>query len=274
MRARARTQSSIAVSADGEHWLLVNASPDLRAQFTANPALWPAAGVRHTPLTAVLLTDAQIDHVAGLMMLREGCPIPLYCTPSVHQTLTAELPLLSVLSHWAGGVEHHALPEQSGESFVVPSMMPLQFEAIPLSSNAPPYSSRRDDPRPGDNIGLLIHDPRTGGRLFYAPGLGVVDDAVWEAMQASDCVLVDGTCWTDDELDAAGAGSKTARAMGHLPLSGNGGMLSVLGDLGDRRRILVHINNTNPILDEDSTAAAELARAGVEMAWDGMEIEL
>jgi pyrroloquinoline quinone biosynthesis protein B len=146
---------------------------------------------------------------------------------------------------------------------------------LPLRSNAPPYSPRRDRPDPADNIGLLLRNEHTGRRLFYAPGLGEMEPHVWAAMQQADVVLVDGTLWTDDEMIRLGASGKTSRAMGHLPQSGDGGMLHWLQQLpASTRKVLIHINNTNPILDEDSAERAELDRLGVEVAFDGMEITL
>jgi pyrroloquinoline quinone biosynthesis protein B len=146
---------------------------------------------------------------------------------------------------------------------------------LPLISNAPPYSPRRDHPQPGDNVGVTITDTASGKRLLYARGLGQRQPPVWAAMQAADCVLVDGTLWTDDEMITLGASKKTSRAMGHLPQSGPGGMLEWLNQLpASTRKVLIHINNTNPILDEDSRERQELTRRGVEVSYDGMEIDL
>jgi pyrroloquinoline quinone biosynthesis protein B len=149
----------------------------------------------------------------------------------------------------------------------------LSFRALPLSSKAAPYSPHREQPVPGDNIGILISDERSGTSAFYAPGLGQISPAVFDAMHGADCVLVDGTFWTDDEMPRLGVGPKTARAIGHLPQSGAGGMLEWLAKLPQRtRRMLIHINNTNPILDEDSDERATLRRAGIEVCEDDMEI--
>jgi pyrroloquinoline quinone biosynthesis protein B len=278
INSRARTQSSIAISVDGKDWLLVNASPDILAQLKANPALQPARAARDSGIAAVLLMDAQVDHVTGLMMLREGPRLPLYCSADVHGDLTSSLPLLPVLEHYCG-VDWHAIPVAAGErqSFTIPQLNGVRFTALPLHSNAPPYSPRRDRPAPGDNIGLLVHDMVSGKRLFYAPGLGRVDPLVWQAMIEADCLLVDGTFWSEDEMAAHGFSAKGAAAMGHLPQSGGGGMLDVLAGLpmsAGRRKILIHINNTNPILDENSPQRGVLRAQGVEVAYDGMEIVL
>jgi pyrroloquinoline quinone biosynthesis protein B len=158
---------------------------------------------------------------------------------------------------------------------MVPGLASLQFQALPLLSNAPPYSPHRDKPQPGDNVGLTITDQVSGKTLFYAPGLGQMEPHVWAAMQASDGVLVDGTLWTDDEMLALGASKKTSRAMGHMPQSGPDGMIEWLDKLPSSvRKVLIHINNTNPILDEQSPQRQILTAHGIEVAYDGMEIIL
>ncbi len=274
VKARPRTQSSIAVSGDGERWVLFNASPDVLQQIRSFPALQPARALRDTGIEAIVLIDAQIDHTTGLYMLREHRrPLALWCTRQVREDLTAGNPILNVLAHYAG-IDWHELPI-SGAGFEIPGIAGLTFEALPLISNAPPYSPHRDRPEPGDNVGITITDRASGQRLFYAPGLGEMEPHVWAAMQAADCVLVDGTLWTDDEMIRLGASKKTSRAMGHLPQSGEGGMLEWLGELpAATRKVLIHINNTNPILDEDSPERAELTARGVEVSYDGMEITL
>ena len=274
VRAQARTQSSIAVSADHERWLLFNASPDILQQLRDWPAVQPARALRDTAIGAILLMDAQIDHTTGLYMLREHRqPWDIWCTEPVQRDLRQGNPLFNVLGHYSG-VAWHEMP-LGAPGFTVPTVPGLQLQALPLSSNAPPYSPRRDCPDAADNVGMLVTDPRTGGTLFYAPGLGQMEDHVWAAMQQADCVLVDGTMWTDHEMIELGASQRSARAMGHLPQSGPEGMLSWLQRLPARtRKVLIHINNTNPILDEDSPQRAELDRLGVEVATDGMEILL
>ncbi|MTW14043.1 pyrroloquinoline quinone biosynthesis protein PqqB [Pseudoduganella eburnea] len=275
VRSRPRTQSSIAVSANGTDWLLVNASPDILAQVRATPALQPARRVRDTGIAAVLLMDAQVDHVTGLMMLREGPAIPLYCSEPVWQDLRAGFPLARVLEHYCG-VQWHELPVQQGDrtGFTVPRMDGLRFTAVPLDSKAPPYSPHREAPVAGDNIGLLVEDLASRRKLFYAPGLGSIAPMTSAAMREADCLLVDGTFWTEDEMIALGFSSKPAAAMGHLPQHGPGGMIEVLDGMPAGRKILIHINNTNPVLDEDSAQHATLLRHGIELAHDGMEIEL
>lgn len=275
INARARTQSSIAVSANGSDWALINASPDILTQIRATPALQPARSGRDTGIAAVMLMDAQIDHVTGLLMLREGKPMPLYCTASVWDDLTTGLPLVHVLSHYCG-VQWHLLSANhtSMSSMQLPGIEGIRFTPLPLTSKAPPYSPHRDMPQPGDNIGLIIENMENGKKVFYAPGLGEIEPHVETAMHAADCVLVDGTLWTDDEMIQLGFSKKKSADMGHLPQSGKGGMIEVLDAVGPRRKILIHINNTNPILDEDSDERAILTQHGIEVAFDGMEITL
>lgn len=272
--ASARTQSSITVSANGVDWVLFNASPDIRSQLESFPAMQPARDLRDTAICAVVLIDSQIDHSTGLMMLREkGSPLDIYCTDMVHQDLTTGYPLFKVLEHYCG-VHWHPIPLDEGASFTIPGTEGLEFTAVPLKSEAPPYSPHRHNTQKGDNIGVRITDTRSGRNLFYAPGLGIVEPHVLPYMEQADLLLVDGTVWTEDELIRLGISSKPAADMGHLPQSGEGGMLSYLDRMEKPRKVLIHINNTNPILNEDSPERAELARHNVEVSYDGMDIEL
>jgi len=273
IRATPRTQSSIAASGDGENWVLFNASPDVLQQVRAFPALQPARMLRDTAIRAIVLIDAQIDHTTGLLMLREHhAPHQVWCTAAVREDLSAGNPLFGVLGHYCG-IDWREVPLV--EDFSIPGLPGIGFEAMPLISNAPPYSPHRDRPRAGDNMGVTLIDTKSGRRLFYAPGLGEMAPRVWAAMQAADCVLVDGTLWTDDEMIGLGASKKTSRSMGHLPQSGPGGMIEWLDRLpASTRKVLIHINNTNPILDEDSAERAKLTAHGIEVAYDGMELTL
>jgi pyrroloquinoline quinone biosynthesis protein B len=272
IRARPRTQSSIAISADRDGWILFNASPDLLAQFRAFPELQPARTLRDTAVRAIVLIDAQIDHTTGLLMLREGPRMAIYCTREVREDLTRGHPLMGVLEHFCG-VDWHPIAPDPGATFSVSGAGGLWFTAVPLKSKPPPYSPHRNEPRPGDNIGVRIVDAKTGRALFYAPGLGEIEPHLQPFLADADCVMLDGTFWTDDELIRLGVSAKRARDMGHLPQSGRGGMLEALKPLA-LRKILIHINNTNPILDEDSAERVALEAAGIEVAYDGMEIEL
>ncbi|MEA3127153.1 MAG: pyrroloquinoline quinone biosynthesis protein [Caballeronia sp.] len=275
LAAQPRTQSSIAVSANGEDWLLVNASPDLLAQIAAHPELQPARRVRDSGIAAVITMDAQIDHVTGLLMLRErDTPLPLYVTDAVLQDLSTGLPVVSILAHYCG-VERHAIP-LDGAPFAVPALPGIRIEALPLSSKAPPYSPHREAPQRGDNIGLTFIDQHSGKRAFYAPGLGAPEPHVLEAMNAADLLLVDGTLWTPDEMIELGLSKKTAADMGHLAQTGADGMIDVLDSIERTgvRKVLIHINNTNPILVEDGPERRQLADHGIEVAFDGMAFEL
>src|SRR5690606_32177486 len=229
----------IALSDDGERWILCNASPDIRAQLAAFPALQPARKVRDTAIAGILLLDSQIDHCTGLLSLREGCPHDVLCTQMVHQDLTSGFPLFNMLQHWNGGLRHHPI-ELDGVPFTVPACPNLRFTAIPLRSAAPPYSPHRHDPHPGDNIGLFVEDLGSGGKLFYAPGRGQVDEALLGWMRRADCLLVDGTLWRDDEMRRCEVGDKLGSEMGHLAQSGPGGMLEVLEGVPGPRKVLIH----------------------------------
>jgi pyrroloquinoline quinone biosynthesis protein B len=275
MRARPRTQSSIFIRPDdGADGVLFNASPDILEQIRSNPILQPARAVRDTAIAGVVLMDGQVDHATGLFMLRErSSPLPLWCTDPVEEDLTQGNPVLRVLGHYCG-VQRHRIA-LDGSSFQVPGVAGLSFCAMPLSSKAAPYSPHRENPVPGDNIGMTVTDLRSGRRLFYAPGLGEITPPVFEAMATAHAVMVDGTFWTDDEMIAMGLSQKTARSIGHLAQSGAGGMVEWLGKLpAATRRTLIHVNNTNPILDEDSEQRAALKRAGIEVCEDGMALSL
>ncbi|MGH8498637.1 MAG: pyrroloquinoline quinone biosynthesis protein PqqB [Methylococcales bacterium] len=273
INAVARTQSSIAVSNDERNWVLFNASPDIRAQIENFPAIQPKTGIRDTGIRAVILIDSQIDHTTGLLILREGNqPLNIYCTEMVRQDLTTGFPVLKMLEDYCG-VNHRNVP-LNGSPFEIPGIENIRFYSHALKSKAPPYSPHRHDPHEGDTIGVTIEQISSGRRLYYSPGLGEIEPHVHQAMQAADCVLVDGTFWREDEMERAGISKKKASEMGHLAQSGEKGMLSVLNKLQNTRKILIHINNTNPILDEDSEERKILDKEGIEVASDGMEIDL
>ncbi|WP_192454332.1 pyrroloquinoline quinone biosynthesis protein PqqB [Acinetobacter oleivorans] len=272
IQAKARTQSSIAVSENGTDWVLLNASPDIRQQLFEFKAAQPARKLRDTGITSVILMDSQLDHTTGLLTLREGCPMNVWCTEMVHQDLTSGFPVFNMLKHWNGGLQYNEInPKQA---FKIDGFENLEFLPLIIKSAAPPYSPHRNDPHDGDNIALIIKDHKTQKQLFYAPGLGKIDDQIMQIMQSSDCVMIDGTLWTDDEMQQTGVGTKTGREMGHLYISGEGGSLSYLNQLNTPKKVLIHINNTNPILNENSSQFAELKANGVEVAYDGMQIEL
>lgn len=271
LQVQRRTQSSIAVSQDGIHWVLVNASPDILHQLYLFPQSQPARQIRDTGIVAVILTDSQIDHVAGLIMLREGKKLEIYCTDAVQIDLTQHFPLFSVLDHYCG-VNHHSIHSQV--SFNIDKIDGITFTPISSQSKAPPYSPFRNNVDPAHNIGLYIEDTINKKSLFYAPGLRVINTNISSMMEQSSCLLVDGTFWYEDEMQQRGIHSKSAKEMGHLPQSGNDGMLAHLGKITQSRKILIHINNTNPILVEDSEERLLLKKANIEVAYDGMDIVL
>ncbi len=275
LRARPRTQSSVIVSGgDERQWALVNVSPDILAQLQANPLLQPARAPRDTAISAIVLVDGQIDHSVGLFMLRESsAALQVWCTDSVNADLMHGNPVFAVLAHYCG-VQRRSMPAD-GSEFAVDGVSGVQWRALAVAGKPAPYSPNRESPVAGDNVALVIGDEHTGRTAVYAPGLAAIEPQLWRAMRAAACVLVDGTFWSDDEMIRLGLSRKRARDIGHLPQSGSGGMLEWLEKLpAGTRRILIHVNNSNPILDESSPEHAELARRGIEVAWDGLEIEL
>jgi pyrroloquinoline quinone biosynthesis protein B len=267
-RGRPRTQSSLAIRGERGPWFLVNASPDLRQQLeTLTPRR--VDGVRAPPIAGVLLTDAEIDHTAGLLLLRESAtPVRVFGDAGVERALTDGYPVVAILDRYCGAewqtLEPGATQPLDGSSLVV--------EPFAAGGDVPRYLA-------GSNVeleasGFVFRDRATGGVVTYVPGLARLDDDVAARFAASDLVLVDGTFWRDDELARLGISDRSARDMGHVPLSGPGGTLEVLAGLERPRKALVHINNTNPILLEDSPEREEVARAGVEVAYDGLEVEL
>lgn len=264
-----RTQSSLALSSDGKRWALINASPDLGQQLREHAVLQPHAGAepRESPIAAVVLTSAQIDHVAGLLSLREGPPIDLYCTPCVFDDLTTGLTLLPALQHYCG-VRWHLLPvagDATVADFRLEVLPQLRFHAVAIRALAPRYSLHAQDPAIGDHVALFVQDLETGSQLYFAPTLAQVGETELHWMRRADCVIVDGTYWESPE---------GASGSGHLPQTGRDGMIAALSTLKARRKILVHIHNSNPILDEFSEERREVERHGIEVARDGLEIQL
>jgi pyrroloquinoline quinone biosynthesis protein B len=274
--ARPRTQASIAVSADGANWFLINASPDLRQQIGATPALHPQQGRRHSPICGVVLTNGDIDHVAGLLSLRESQPLVLYATERVHGILRSNR-VFSVLD--AKLVQRRVMDmdrpvelaagdgKPAGlrvEAFVVPGKTALYMED---AAAGPGFGTQA-----GDVVGLEIASARS--RFFYLPGCATVDGALARRLTGAPLVFFDGTLWRDDEMIQAGVGEKTGQRMGHISVSGDNGSMAAFAALGVKRKVFIHINNTNPILLDDSAERAAAARAGWQVAHDGMEIEL
>src|SRR4051812_375731 len=268
VEARPRTQSSIAIRGAEGPWLLANASPDLRQQLEGLAAQ-PTDGVRAAPVAGVLLTDAEIDHTAGLLLLRESStPIPVYGSEQVRRALTDGYPVLPILEGYSGAQWRTLDP---GDSLALDGTS-LAVESFAAGGDAPRYLAGTG--ADVEAAGLVFRDTVTGGVLTYVPGLARLDDDVRRRMAESDVVLVDGTFWRDDELALLGISDRTARQMGHVPLSGDDGSLRALAALERPRVVLVHINNTNPILLERSPEREAVLRAGVEIADDGLEIAI
>ena len=267
VRAVPRTQSSLAIRGTDGPWFLVNASPDLREQLEALAAP-PVDGVRSPPIAGVLLTDAEIDHTAGLLLMRESAtPLRVLGDAGVERALRAGYPVLPMLERYSGAAWETLEPGRShpldGSS--------LEVEPFPTGGDAPRYLGPDVELEAG---GFVFRDRVSGGVVTYAPGLASLDNDVIARFAASDLVLVDGTFWHDDDLTRLGTSDRTARDMGHTPLAGPGGTLEALAGLERPRKVLVHINNTNPILLEDSPEREQVVRAGVEVAYDGLEAEL
>jgi pyrroloquinoline quinone biosynthesis protein B len=268
VRARPRTQSSLAIRGDEGPWFLVNASPDARQQLEAVTPR-QVDGVRAAPIAGVLLTDAEIDHTAGLLLLRESqAPVQVYGDEGIEHALRRGYPVLSILERYCGAEWQTLEPERATPL----DRSSLAVEPFGVGGDAPRYLS-------GSGVelqasGFVFRDRVSGGILSYAPGLARLDDGVLTRFAASDLVLVDGTFWRDDELARLGISTRSARDMGHVPLSGPGGTLEALARLERPRKALVHINNTNPVLLDDSPERKAVLRAGVEVAYDGLEIAL
>ena len=266
-RVTARAQASLAVSGDGEQWILLNATPDLRAQLLATPSLQPRADLRSSPIAAVILTGAEVDQVAGLLTLRERQAFTVLATDDTLAALEAN-PIFGVLA--ADAVRRRTVA--LGVRFPLPGGLEAELFAVPgkvalyLEGEAPALAAET-----GANVGVeIVCGAR---RLAYVPGAAAVPPALRERMAGADVILFDATLFTDDEMIATCTGEKTGRRMGHMPLDGPDGTLAALAGLGGRR-ILTHINNTNPILIEGSPQRRKVEAAGFEVAHDGMEIVL
>ena len=270
-----RSQSSVAVSADGERWVLLNASPDLRTQLATHPRLWPR-GKRGSAVAAVVLTDGEIDHTLGLLLLRESAArLPVYAPAGVTALLGDAWPLYRVLSAYSG-VDARTLDEARPIALADGAGAPLGLccSATAVARRPPRYA--RSAPAATFDVGLRITDERTGGIFAYVPTAGGVDDGLRRIAAGAHLFMFDGTFWSDDELRHAGAatGVPTAHEMGHLPVGGRGGSLELLPGLGAKRTVYVHINNTNPMLMQGSPERAQVDASGILVGEDAMEFEL
>lgn len=274
IRAKWRTQNSVAVSADGERWLLLNASPDLRQQLLQTPSLWPKKAPRHSPIEAVLLTGGEIDQVGGLLSMRESQPFFLWATRRVHEVL-AENPIFAALN--PEYVTRRPLSLDIPVEIEGPqSPLGLSVTAFPVPGKVPLFLEGRDPANLAgtreDTIGLEIAN---GQSVFhYIPGCAEMTLDMRRRLQGSALVFFDGTLWSDDELIRLNISPKTGQRMGHMSVDGNHGTLAAFNDLNVQRKIFIHINTTNPLLDDDSPERAIAAKHGWEVAEDGMRITL
>ncbi len=267
-RVSRRTQSSIAISANGKDWVLLNCSPDIREQIGQLKQLQPNA-LRGSPIQAVVLTNGDIDHIGGLLSLREGTAFHLYGTKTVLETIEAS-PVFSVLdrrvvsiSAFAIGERFSPLPDLRIEAFKVPGKVPLYLEG----------DSPNTELEGEFTVGLEVSDA-AGKRLHYVPGCAKLTPELRRQLEGSDCLFFDGTLWRDDEMIAEGLGSKTGKRMGHMPLSGAEGSIEAFTRVNVARKFFIHINNTNPVHIKGSPEERATRNAGWDIAHDGMEIVL
>ncbi len=274
-KATPRSQASLAVSADGEHWTVLNASPDLRQQIEATPALHPRDGARSSPIGAVALTGGEVDAIAGLLTLRERQPFTLYASAPVLAVLEAN-PIFDVLARDV--VARRAMPMDREFQVSYPDDAPsgLTVTCFPVPGKEPLYLEQGgaipDATQSGQTVGVAVN--AGGETLFYIPGCAAMTPALADRLRGAALVLFDGTLWTDDEMLRAGVGRKTGQRMGHMSVAGPDGVLTAFAALGVRQRVLLHINNSNPILLDDSPERAEVEAAGWQVAFDGMELRL
>jgi pyrroloquinoline quinone biosynthesis protein B len=279
LRGSARTQTQLAFSVNPKEWFLLNASPDLRAQILAAPQLAPPEGSRRSPVAGVFLTSADVDSVAGLLHLRESTPLCIFSTPAVQRILREENSMFRVLDRATPAAQWRSistLPQMGPTAAGEPSgESSFRYSAVPLRGNYPDYVSgalRSKLAADEASVGLLIELGEK--RLFFAPSVASGSKGWKKIAESSDLFFLDGTFWSDDELIRATGSGKTAREIGHVPLSGEGGLLDQFPESARGRRILIHINNTNPILDEDSAEYRAVRAAGWEIAHDGMDFTL
>jgi pyrroloquinoline quinone biosynthesis protein B len=271
------TQASLAVSADGDHWFLINASPDLRQQLIATPQLHPASGkLRHSPITGVILTNGEIDAITGLLSMREGSPFTIYAHAKVLATLKSNS-VFNVLSE--KNVKRQAIEVDLAFEPKLPDGSPSGIEILPfeVTGKGAWYlegERREGKAAAGDTLGLRICDKATGKVFYFIAACAEVTDDLKSRLEGASLVFFDGTVWRDDELIAAGLSTKTGRSMGHISMSGETGAIAALESLGIERKIFLHINNSNPALLHDSEERKAAMRAGWHIPADGTEITL
>jgi pyrroloquinoline quinone biosynthesis protein B len=270
-----RTQESVAISTDGETWFLLNVSPEVRAQIESFSGLHPHAP-RHSPIAGLVLTNGDLDHCLGLLSLRESYPLDLYATASVERGFREGNVLFRTLQRFDGQLRYRPLELGRSRELLKRDGTPsgLTLEAVPVPGKLPIHLEKTSSPSAEDNVGLLIREPVRGVTVGYFPAVSGPCAPLTEAIAQCSCVFLDGTFWSSDELPRGGLGDKRAEDMAHWPLGGDQGSLEFFRKHSDRRRIYIHINNTNPVLRPDSLEASQLTAAGVELAFDGMEVVL
>jgi pyrroloquinoline quinone biosynthesis protein B len=273
-RVRPRTQSSVAISADGRIWFLLNASPDIRGQIESFKPLQPTAGKssRHSPIEGILLTNADLDHTLGLMLLREGEKLRVHATPNVRRALTEGISFQPALESFCGTEWIEPSPTATPLLRRDGSPSGLTYQAIPLPGKPPRFMKAKT--MGGNVVGYHIVDAKTGGRLLFLPDVAELNQTISQWLPKCDALLFDGTFWSETEMRDQGLGNLTAADMGHAPISGANGSLKLLAEQDIRHKIYTHINNTNPILIEDSPEAAAVKAAGCAVGRDGMEFEI
>ncbi|MBI3797888.1 MAG: pyrroloquinoline quinone biosynthesis protein PqqB [Deltaproteobacteria bacterium] len=275
LHATARTQSSIAVSTDGVRWYLINASPDILQQINAFASLSPRAMPRHTPIQAILLTNAELDHIAGLLSLRESQPLCFYSTGQVRDWVLETNVVFRVVCSSAQRTWKVVSTSGQHELIGVDGQdSGLRYQAFAVPTKPPAYLMDVVSQWSEGTIGYKLTDVQSGRSLAYVPAIKEINANIVAILGSCDCFFFDGTCWSDDELVTQGLAQKTALSMGHVPISGPDGSLVQLASLGNARKIYTHLNNTNPLLIEDSAERRVVEAAGWEVAFDGMDFEV
>jgi pyrroloquinoline quinone biosynthesis protein B len=269
------TQASLAISADDHHWFLINASPDLRQQVIATPRLHPARGqLRHSPIAGVILTNGEIDAIAGLLSMREGSPFTIYAHPKVLKTLQSNS-IFNVLSE--KNVKRQAIEVDQPFEPALPDGSRSGIEILPFSvagKSAWYLEGARVEDGVGDTLGLRITDKASGTCFYFVAACAHMTDDLKSRIEGAPLVFFDGTVWRDDELIAAGLSHKTGQAMGHIAMSGEAGAIAALQGLGIAKKLFLHINNSNPAWLRDSEERKTVEKAGWQVPADGTEIEL
>jgi pyrroloquinoline quinone biosynthesis protein B len=277
-RGTSRSQTQVAISHDDRAWYLLNTSPDLRTQIEATPALHPRSSGRDSPIQGVLLTSGDVDQVAGLLSLRELQPFRIYCTPSIRRILQEDNSVFAMLNRVPNQVSWTEISSDGSFSLLTVAGHDSGFRctAFSLGSRYPAYVSpeRAASLKPEESLLGLIVASSSGKRFAYMPAVPAVDESLLQRLESADLLLFDGTFWSDDELIQVQGSGSTAREMGHVPVSGAEGSLRKLAGLRQPRKVFVHVNNTNPMLDDSGPQYREVRAAGWEVAEDGWHFDL